>query len=543
MMKLVRLKPLKMPKKNAVKAKDVIKSTPVSTAPKPMKIHGHTTIVLTDPKTGEQEVHEDDNMMTDGLERYFENCGFLNYPNVDQNNLVPDLLGGIMGFDTALDETKDSFNQTLVKVPAGATMTFNGSILNSQIVSDVSELGTYVANQSGWQDDGSYIETYDFSMEQGNGTIACVCLTGKNYGLIGEGNAASKVASATKANIANLSGTQTSYSGVQGFVFDVSLEDSSVWALDVSTVAETGKAMLRNYRLPIKHINVKGTQTAPIILSEQEISVPENMVPYCTPIRGYDSGDWYPLMCQTELRWPLIWNHPTANSTGDLWGNGFTQYLWKYNMALDEWTEEVLLNTSGEDLNGLGAAYFDGNYAFFVNSYSTPYPGRLCVDSRYIYILNRTTKAIVKVANPVGVLAQAPTRYTNSIENPFLKTYDAGWDLYHNTHQGRIITSGARPVMVDATITETGSLVTGVCYPTNASGGNGRLYEIINASGETYDGKVTKDGFLIRHSGTALYRDQGYIATINNLATPVVKDNTRTMRVIYRLTFEEEEEE
>lgn len=165
------------------------------------------------------------------------------------------------------------------------------------------------------------------------------------------------------------------------------------------------------------------------------------------------------------------------------------------------------------------------------------------MDSRTIYVLNRTTKAITAITNPVGAEISGATHYISpNIENPFMKAYDAGWDLYHNTHQGRIITSGARPVMVDATITETGSLVTGVCYPTNASGGNGRLYEIINASGETYDGKVTKDGFLIRHAGTALYRDQGYIATINNLATPVVKDNTRTMRVIYRLTFEEEEE-
>jgi hypothetical protein len=40
-----------------------------------------------------------------------------------------------------------------------------------------------------------------------------------------------------------------------------------------------------------------------------------------------------------------------------------------------------------------------------------------------------------------------------------------------------------------------------------------------------------------------MYRDQSYIATINNLAEPVAKDNSKTMKVVYRISFNEEEEE
>ena len=538
MMKLVKLKPLKL--SNAVRAKDSIKSMPVSNTPKPMKIHGHTTIILTD-KDGNESRVEDDNMMTSALEEYFANCGFLNYPNNDQNNMVPELLGGIMGFDTALDETTDAYGKTLTKVPAGTKMTFNASILNSQIVTDVTELGAYVESQSGWQDDGSYVETYDFSMEQGNGTIACVCLCGKNYGIAGEGNASSKVASAVKASIVNIAGNRTNYSGVAGFMFAYSMEDSSCFSIDVSTVAETGKAILRQYRLPVSIINVKGTQSTPIVLSEEEITVPANMVPYCTMIHGYDSQDWYPILTQPEGMNLLMWNHPTANSNGDLWGNSFMQYLWTFNPTTKAFTEETLQNTSGTSLNCLGPAYFDGNYAFFINSWTTPYPGRQYVDSRTIYVLNRTTKAITTITNPVGTQVQGATHYIgNNVENPFVKTYDAGWDLYHGSKSGRIVTSGAQPVVVDAVAVDENQNQ-GVCYPTNASGGNGRMFEVGNTAGEVVDGKTTKDARLIRHAGTGLYRDQGYIATINNLSTPVVKDNTRTMRVIYRLTFEEEE--
>ncbi len=84
-------------------------------------------------------------------------------------------------------------------------------------------------------------------------------------------------------------------------------------------------------------------------------------------------------------------------------------------------------------------------------------------------------------------------------------------------------------MMVDAVAENPTTHVAGVVYPTNASNSTVGNLEPVDK--------------LIRHVGANLYRDQGYIATINNLSTPVVKDNTRTMRVIYRLTFEEEEEE
>ena len=57
-----------------------------------------------------------------------------------------------------------------------------------------------------------------------------------------------------------------------------------------------------------------------------------------------------------------------------------------------------------------------------------------------------------------------------------------------------------------------------------------------------YDSPVFYQYGYYRHNNTYEYLSSGgvmalpYLATINNLETPVVKNNTRTMRVEYTLT-------
>ena len=106
--------------------KEKIQNVPIPVFPKPQKIKGHTKIILTDKKAGKQKIYEDDNMVTNALSKMFENCGLMNYPNADRDNYIPQLLGGIMGFDTTLTEDPDN-----IYTPAGVEMIFNGSTLNT----------------------------------------------------------------------------------------------------------------------------------------------------------------------------------------------------------------------------------------------------------------------------------------------------------------------------------------------------------------------------------------------------------------------------
>ena len=150
-------------------------------------LKGKTTFELTDVNTGEVEVIEDSNMITNGLQEFLRTYGYfgcdvLSDDTVRTNSLWVNLLGGLFLFDTALDE--DASNTFM---PAGVKMIGNGSkdMANSDAVT---ELGSYNAPESGLQSDGSVKFVYDFSTQQANGTIACACLTSKVGGYIGMGN-------------------------------------------------------------------------------------------------------------------------------------------------------------------------------------------------------------------------------------------------------------------------------------------------------------------------------------------------------------------
>ena len=451
------------------------------------KIKGHTTITLKNVKTGEVERYEDDNMMTNALQEYFRNCGFLNYPNIDQDNMVESLLGGVLGLDSELSESA-----SLIRVPAGVKMTFNGAVgvVNN---GNPTEMGSYSSTESGWQQDGSYIQTYDFSTSQANGTIGCVCLTSKNYGFYGEGNATSLTRHATYTNIFNLAGTYTDYT-INGTPFNIDTVNSSCHTFKIETVGNDKVGVIRKYRIPFSTVNIKGTKTAPIELSRTEIAIDSDLKSASTRT-NMNNGNL------------LIWNTQPSYVTAQKWGEGWTQYLWTITPS-GTITKQTVLNTSGVDLYGLQAAWFDGNYCFFIaarNNY---------IDSRIVYVWNRTTNAITSINNPYGI--QVGSVWESNFAN-------TGWNIVHGSGDGRIVTQGSSyGVVVDA--------VLGACYPTN------------NSSTEEYH-FPTGVG-LLNYSplgALRLLRDQTYIATINNLATPIVKTSEKTMKVVYRITFDEEE--
>lgn len=511
--------------------KDNINETPLEMGLDVKKIHGHMTIILKDSKTGEETVIEDDNMMTDALKEYFANCGFLNYPNVNQSNMVEELLGGLMGFDTALTEDED-----VIHVPAGAEMIFNGSVGVTNTGNTPSELGTCSTAtvggepDTGWQSDGSYKITIDFAEQQGNcktgKPIRCVCLTGKAYGHAGEGNATSNSRLASgNPNITGLGGTVTAYSGIPGYIFNISFGTSTVQSLSFEEVEEeeggetvtVTKGFLRTYRLPISAINLKGTTVAPVLLDETEITIPAHMEPYLTAVNGGSvSGYWLPLYWQNKGADLLLWN---ANLTyGQNWGTDFTQYLWTVTPS-GTVTETTITNTSGVSLQGLGGAWFDGNYAFFLNYAEDSYPYKGYLSNQNIYVLNRTTGAISIIANSNGTTYSTSSIYQANIHvNQRDLAGWVGWYLLHGSGDGKIVTTGNYPTAVDA--------VNSTAYPTNA--------------GSTSLGGLMPVAKLIRHNGLNLYREQGYIATINNLADPVTKDSSKTMKVVYKISFEEE---
>lgn len=149
------------------------------------KIKGHTKIELTDVNTGEVEVIEHDNTVTDGLAAWANSHGygrcstFNGTSDLTNNRLAYELLGGIYLFDTVLPTTTKY-------APANVRMVGN-SYYGCAASSQPEELGSYNGLESHW-DNNEIVLVYDWLTSQGNGTINCVCLGTRMGGRAGYGN-------------------------------------------------------------------------------------------------------------------------------------------------------------------------------------------------------------------------------------------------------------------------------------------------------------------------------------------------------------------
>lgn len=145
---------------------------------------GDVKIELTD-SSGKVERIQGHNMVTNALNNFYKTAGMTNptaFNSIIRGGAVENLLGGLLLFDTALQESAD-----LVRVPSGVQMIGNGArgILNS---GSPPELGSWNSRESGEQVDGSIKLVWDFNNDQANGTIAAVSLTSLYGGHVGLGN-------------------------------------------------------------------------------------------------------------------------------------------------------------------------------------------------------------------------------------------------------------------------------------------------------------------------------------------------------------------
>ena len=101
-----------------------------------MALKGKTTFELTDVNTGEVEVIEDTNMITNGLQDFlatygYFGCDVLSNDKMGASSLWVNVLGGLFLFDSRLDENVEN-----TFMPAGVKMIGNGSkdVANSGVV-------------------------------------------------------------------------------------------------------------------------------------------------------------------------------------------------------------------------------------------------------------------------------------------------------------------------------------------------------------------------------------------------------------------------
>lgn len=150
-------------------------------------LKGKTIIELTDVNTGKVERHEDGNMITNALNHIFEHLGhFKSSSKLFGSDFMPayaSILGGILFFDGVIPEDKKQ-----LFAPAGVNLTAC-AVYGKQNDTIGTCRGNYNTTESEVNTTERYVKyVYDFTTSQGNGTIASVCLTGKLAGYCGYGS-------------------------------------------------------------------------------------------------------------------------------------------------------------------------------------------------------------------------------------------------------------------------------------------------------------------------------------------------------------------
>ena len=473
-----------------------------------MGIKGKTTFELTDVNTGEVEVIEDSNMITNGLQEFLRTygyfgCDILNNDTMRNNSLWVNALGGLFLFDSRLEE---NVNNTFM--PAGVKMIGNGSkdVSNSGAVT---ELGSYNTTESGLQSDGSIKLVYEFNTAQANGTIACACLTSKIGGYIGMGNDSTRYLN-TNYNLfeftsdnyhicqSNIAGAGNDKSHILYPVYSenaiyftnpYNINYSSAYASQHWSV--TKKIQILKVRAGFTGVSIKDRKYLDKVIATYDVNIPQEILDYMGTSTNYIT-----ISRDSERNVYVIFN----KSSSSVINAGAFCWIMKIDKDMQA-TAYKFTNNTGVDLEiSSDKITFDGDY-LWIYAYNRPY---------YLYGIKYTDSTqIIETGISKGSKYNLYTIGKNLIG---IYSEDSGgyyyaptiYDVVNRTHRQ---------------VNGTGSYNTTLVPFPDKKGVY--LYVVPNTICNLY-----------------VMKDPRYLATINNLSEPVVKTSSKTMKVTYTLTFE-----
>lgn len=464
-----------------------------------MKLKGNMKIELTDVNTSAIEVIEKSNMLTEAVNNIFglNPMGIFYKVTGEYDEAVtwnekllpicPNLIGGILLFSNVLEEKADNIYQYSDNLPVAYA---------SNDVNDTTNLmrGSLNLNESGPIENG-YKFVWEFTVNQGNGTIAAVALTSALGGQHGFGNRNGDASPFLLLKKTDMSMYEENVSNLLCQAVELDFEKEMV----VSISMEDSKVVIRKIRLPIFSIglNEKLDDSAPVIMEEKEITVSTfafrgDYIRYGDFFDGKD-GYWYGFANE-------------ENASGDC-----SMYWVKiskedYSVTEGEW------NLTEAHLQDVGNCKWDSGYPEKV--------GKACMRGGYLYVPAHDWNGIYKInvgnSADVELIEFGFTSQGTPVSEP-------GSCERYLVLVGDIIVGGDFQILSDDTVIQTAGeqkfnyLATPLFQYKNYLFGWGGSYGVDNRSA---------------------YLLTPYLASINNLDEAVVKTTDKTMRITYTLTEE-----
>lgn len=533
-----------------------------------MKIKGSAEIILTDHETGEVVQHvKEDNLITNGIAGFLKNHGMINttpftdekFNNIEMwNDLVTNLFGGILLLDTAQTEDPDT-----TFVESGTKMIGNATY-GLQHTGDPQELGSWDGDETGWIYNHDvrtnvYQFVYHWERQQGNGSIASICLTSRIHGFEGEGNTQSmKLLRNDNYNFDKLSGVpinirDKSNNDIRPLYLD---SEGNYWVILIANGANGPEGGYTSLWFMKTHLcnNILDFRD---VMTNREI-VKDNTSPSGTiqSHEGWDFKGVYPLGYHnitpylSGLTVRVVNNimhiampaqkreTETVNNnevTKDYWGI----LLIDYDLTREQDTGITFCKTeripitnpdNDERLNTQVWPYVfsdDGellliNIAGTISRYN----------NHFFVATTESLKTPYGVGDVVGMTMEIPDAVTSieTINNNLTGMFPEHGKRHHLRY-GLIWDE-------DLGATEYGRLLVTNCSREYSYGQRGAY-----THAPACDDKTIAGCHDSQFHDTRFLRNHDYLATINNLEAPIVKDATQDMRVIYRLTFLDETEE
>ena len=457
------------------------------------KLHGHTKITLTDVKTGEKQIVEKDNMVTNEVANIFANNLF---GAMDYSKIMPlrDMFGGVLVFD----DTQDT---SLLFPPNEGE---NGLVANCGMDSHTSA-STTRGNFNGAlsemiASDTGYKFVFDFSTNQGNGTWKSISLCNKLGGSVGT----KPIEAITGASLLGLASNRTKALKTGANVsFDTNyyalVKVDLATGTGIQAVVDGTDLTLNEISLCTSKVGINNTCDRTVDETADEAIVTDTHS--ITLSRSYDR-QYTAICCDSSYLYVI---EPSANA-------GTSLYIDKIDLS--DWSVTTSTITDANmSLSKVRAKteYYD-------------YAVRTCISGGYLYWAKSDRRTFYKInlSNAADISELTSTLTTDIDEDYGLTEFSEGFVV------------GANYFINDDTVypmaKENPSQIYDASYSTP-------IVRVLNDGGKFYAWAYIYNSLYESTIYAFVAFPRLYLGTIQNLNSAVVKDNTKTAQIEYSITI------
>lgn len=503
-------------------------------------LKGTATIELTDVKTGRKEVAQHNNLITNAVNDVLTlNPGMFKAGTSYMgrvNPIVPNLIGGILLCQDPLEENPDKY-----WVPANNALV--GYSNNQANTGTDSKRGSMNLIESGKLDDGKgYRFVFDFSTSQGNGTISALGLTSANGGRDGKGNPETTGKGIYPISMWTDSG---SGEGAKNQMYSDMRDNADIVAVDAGTgkavfarLTAANSILIRKYDMGLFSVGLTETLSAyPSDCQYEEYRIATSIfgsytlgtttMHHCTFLQDGEGNIWG-------------FEH-SGNAGGNPSGNAMVNWI---KIKIDELTFTEGTWEIGAQLYKFGYTY----YYLLTNSQSENMMRHnyAVIQDGHLYCFNYQLTGVYKIslknptdvkfmAHPSGVVVIPPTgKINNSYTGNYVNIATAFNVMYDTVYFANGYIENDEIVETAYNFSaeqqpQAGNYPYGLCV----AGKPGiRIGPFLLLFGGCYG----TNGYPMKFASMQILGN--YLATINNLAKPVVKTADKTMKITYILREE-----